>query len=242
MQITIFEQILQIFETSPILNIYGKSGTGKSSLVQYIIGKILRKEPRFYGIWFKASESFSTIRLKSLFPDNPQILDKFYLLPRNHPCETLAEQSNYLSRIATGDLTLPPFINYLIIDNISHHLRRESAELPIRQHMFMKNKFFESSLLPFIFFCQRQDINLILIHEATQIPSNKEKINGLLNAEEIIRPYFHKLFEKIISTTLYLEKINQFSFRAEIRKDCASSPPEYMFHYKILDSRFLFYE
>lgn len=242
MKITIFEQILRIFESTPILNIYGKAGTGKSSLVQYIIGYLIRQEPKSYGLWFKASDYFSTARLKSLFPDNPQLLDKFYLLPRTNPCETLTEQNDYLSRIATGALTLPPFINYLIIDNISHHLRRESAELPIRRHMFMKNKFFESTLLPFIFFCQREDINLILIHEATQIPSDEERENDLLNAKEIIRPYFYQLFGKIISTNLYLEKIRKFSFRAEIREDFASSTPKYAFFYQILDSRFLFYE
>lgn len=234
MQPSIEEALLGQFRGNLMVNIYGKAGTGKSSMAQYLVGTVLRRQKDTNAVWIKASQEFSATRLTSFFGQASSVGDRIYLLPKYGICKDLEQQNGILRRIADGALFLPPRTRHLIIDNISHHLRRTTGDQAIGRHVYLKNKFFESTLGPLLLFCRRTRIRLILIHEATQLPAEDHR-------EEIIRPYYYKLYAEIPALFIRLGKPFNSSnaYRIELNHS-PTAPPERSFAYRIRDTGFQF--
>ena len=104
------------------------------------------------------------------------------------------DQSAFLTTL--GGIILPFNTKYLIIDNISHHLRfAASCCSNIGQKMAMLDKFFSSQLFPLIMRCLREEIVLILIHEVSFDPKLGKN-----------QPFFNKLYSRINSINVSLSK------------------------------------
>lgn len=166
-----------------ILSISGESGTGKTTLAQQIIGYLLLNESENRScVWIQASEQFSQKRFRSLFPERAaSLLQRIFLAPLKTPFQSYEQQLNLFNRISNGDAILPPNVSYMVIDNISHHLRYEVLKnREIGSTSLILNNFFEDSLLPLIFFCKTHSILLILLHEVSYNPE-KEKTEKFYN-------------------------------------------------------------
>jgi ABC-type oligopeptide transport system ATPase subunit len=158
-----------------ILSISGESGTGKTTLAQQIIGYLLLKGSEENScIWIQASEKFSQKRFRSLFPERAaSLMERIFLTPPDTVFQSYEHQASFFKRISNGEIIFPPGVSYMVIDNISHHLRY--AVLKNRQvesTSLILNNFFEDSLLPLIFFCKTNSILLLLLHEVSYNPEN----------------------------------------------------------------------
>jgi len=157
--------------------------------------------------WVQASERFSKKRLGQMFEAHPKkvsFLGKNILVaPNKKPCSTYAEKSLLIENIVSGNFFLPPELRFLVIDNVSHHLRFETSKASsVETKCALLNDFFESQISELLFFCANRGVRLILIHEITFNPeSNKNE------------PFFNKLYSRMDCLTLSLERdlINRIS-------------------------------
>ncbi|MFW9829350.1 MAG: hypothetical protein ACFFB4_03340 [Promethearchaeota archaeon] len=187
----IFMEIQSSLHKNCILSLYGKSGTGKTSFTLYFVGYLITRCKPYQDqcVWIQASEFFPSRRLVQLFKEDIEILryirNNIFITPSKHPFLSYQEQSRYLSEIEGR--TFPPELKYIVIDNISHHLRFEVSRYPsISEKVKLLNSFYESQLLPLVLFCQINNINLILIHEVSYHPSLERTV-----------PFFYKLYSRI---------------------------------------------
>jgi len=185
-----------------ILCIAGPSGSGKTTLAQFITGHLLAIDitRQKQAIWIQASEDFSNKRLEALFSQEPRLLDylkkNIFVIPGNVPCSNIIEQQLVLHKIISKESILPPNVKFIIIDNISHHLRYEFSRLDsLKEKSSLINGFFESLLSPLIMKCRREKINLILIHEISYIPKLKRE-----------RPFLYKVYDRIQAINIELIK------------------------------------
>lgn len=198
--LNIFLEVETLLQTRILLSIYGKSGTGKTSLGLYLVGNLItEKEPYHHQcVWIQASEFFPSKRLSQLFQKDLKKLrflrNNIFITPLKRPFLSIQEQAVFISQIQHK--TLPPELKVIVIDNISHHLRYEISKYEsISEKISVLNNFYENQLFPLIMYCQKDEIILILIHEVSYNPNLKK-----------IVPFFHKLYDRIDSINIYLEK------------------------------------
>jgi RecA/RadA recombinase len=194
--ITLFD----ILRERRIISVSGESSTGKTTLALQLVASALNSElvSNEHCVWIQASEQFPKRRLKSFFKSSPDkfttLLRQIFLFPVTSPFLNYEDQSTFLRTL--GGAMLPFNTKYLVVDNISHHLRfAASCCSDIKQKTALLDEFFSSQLLPLIMRCLNEEINLILIHEVSFDP-------GLGRNQ----PFFNKLYSRINSVNVSLSK------------------------------------
>ncbi|MFX1592772.1 MAG: NB-ARC domain-containing protein [Promethearchaeota archaeon] len=202
-EINFFEGIQRILSLHNILSISGESGTGKTTLALQLIGKFLTyKEPYTSScIWIQASDQFTLKRLTHIFEDNPKELEyitkNIYIIPKKKPVHNYEEQSSTIQKIINPTTIIPPFLKYIVIDNISHHLRYKLTQYSTPKHaLSLLDSFYETQLMPLLLFCKRNKIILIMIHEYTYSPSLQKS-----------KPFFYKLYDRINTIDMILNNV-----------------------------------
>ncbi|MFX0074355.1 MAG: hypothetical protein ACFE96_02860 [Candidatus Hermodarchaeota archaeon] len=184
-----------------IISISGESGTGKTTLGLQLISEVLinQMSEESKCVWIQASEQFPKKRLLSLFKSTPDqihyLLNNIYVYPVKSPFSNYREQSKFFNEL--GTCLLPTNVRFIVIDNISHHLRfGASSCLDIKKKTILLDQFFTSQLLPLIMRCLREKIALILIHEVSFNPNLERN-----------QPFFNKLYSRIQEVSITLSKI-----------------------------------
>ncbi|MFX0040161.1 MAG: NB-ARC domain-containing protein [Promethearchaeota archaeon] len=198
-----FRGLKKLFTHHHILSISGESGTGKTTLALQIVGTLLTYEHPFQDscIWVQASELFSLKRLNQLFQERGNKLEyvknSFYVIPQKIPIQSYEQQASIFQNIFAPNSNIPPNLKYIIIDNISHHLRYKISQFhTIKDISSILDTFYEAQLMPLISFCKQNRIMLILIHEVSY--SLKDQCN---------RPFFYKLYDRIKTIDIVLNKV-----------------------------------
>ncbi len=195
-----------------IISVSGESGTGKTTLALQLIASALTRQDAFddQAVWIQASEQFPKKRLRTFFnsPNSngtPEtLLRKIFLYPVSSPFLRYDDQSAFLRTLRSA--ILPFNTKYLVIDNISHHLRLAASRcFDIKQKMALLNDFFDSQLFPLIMRCLNEEIILILIHEVSFDPKLGKN-----------QPFFNKLYSRINSVNVCLSK--PFNFKSKTKR------------------------
>lgn len=192
-----------------IISISGESGTGKTTLaLQLITSTLIHDGFDDQAVWIQASEQFPKKRLLSLFHNfndkSDAFLKKIFLFPTSTPFLSYEDQSTFLTTL--GCALLPFSTKYLVIDNISHHLRfAVSCCSNFKQRSALLDEFFSSQLFPIIMRCLREDIVLILIHEVS--------FNPALGRNQM---FFNRLYSRINSVNVILS--NPFTFTSKTKR------------------------
>jgi len=191
------KDINKLFSYTPTLSISGESGTGKTTLALFLVGNCLNHEEQC--IWIQASEIFPIKRLNQIFeatPDKLQyIKENIFILPQSHVVHTYQEQCGIFQSLLSDETVLPPNLKFIVIDNISHHLRYEISQLSnISLVSKTMDEFYEYYLMPLIILCKRNSITLLLIHEVTFDPGTSQT-----------RPFFYKLYDRLNTINIVLK-------------------------------------
>ena len=212
-----------------VISISGKSGTGKTTLALQLVSTILTGEKPYENscVWIQASELFPKKRLISLFKTSPgklnYLLKNIFVIPRDKPFSNYKEQSTFFNEL--GTLLLPSNVKFIVIDNISHHLRlAASLNLDVKRRVILLNQFFSSQLFPLIMRCLRDNIILVLIHEVSFNPSSGKT-----------QPFFNKLYSRIQTVNITLSK-NFRSNKKTMEIDCVDNSNGRRLNYEIRDS------
>jgi len=199
-QLSFMEEFHSYISQDGIISIYGESGTGKTTLTLQIISEFIikHKSQNRQCIWVQASEIFPKKRLQTMYRNEPEIisalLKNIFVIPGKKPFSNITTQSAFLKNFET--LALPPNLKYIVIDNISHHLRYAQANISVFQEkMKLMNEFFNHQLFPLIMFCLREKIILFLIHEVSFDPQSGQ-----------LKAYNNKLFERVRCVEINLLK------------------------------------
>ncbi len=203
-ELNLFNGIQKLCSHHNILSISGESGNGKTTLALQLIGNLLTKHKPYEDtcVWIQGSEKFPLKRLTQIFEDKPPkleyIINSVFTLPQKGPIHTYEEQSSIIKKIFNQNLTKPPNLKYIVIDNISHHLRYKLTHFNTpKQTLSLLDSFYETILMPLIIFCKRNKIVLVLVHEVTYSPKLEK-----------IRPFFYKLYDRIRTIDIVLTKAN----------------------------------
>lgn len=191
-----FKGITKLFSFNNIISVSGESGTGKTTLALYLVGNCLEEGEQC--IWIQASEHFPIKRLANLFEKHPKKLESlrgnFFVIPKNHAIRTYQEQCTLLQNLLVETAILPPNLHFIVVDNISHHLRYAISQYnDISRSSKMLNEFYENQMMPLMLFCKRNNLLLILIHEITYVPS--------LSCS---KPFFFKLYDRLKTIDIVL--------------------------------------
>jgi len=183
-----------------IISVSGESSTGKTTLALQLVASALSCEDVTDErcVWIQASEQFPKKRLHTFFRSSPGKFDalvkKIFLYPVSSPFLSYEDQSVFLATL--GSVILPFSTKYLVIDNVSHHLRlAASCCSNVRQKTALLDEYFSSQLFPLIMRCLREEIVLILIHEVSFDPALGKN-----------QPFFNKLYSRINSINVSLSK------------------------------------
>lgn len=186
-----------------IITISGESGTGKTTLALQLVGTFLTSSYPFEEscIWVRASESFPTNRLIRMFHDSSNKLSylqqNIFVTPDHTIVNSYYDQSHLLLKLINKHTILPPNLRYMVIDNISHHLRFEiSKNKDVSIITSLIDEFYDSQLMPLIMFCQREGIYLLLLHEITYDPNTEKN-----------RLFLFKLYDRL--NTIKIELIHR---------------------------------
>lgn len=200
-------EIHKLMNRHKIINISGESGTGKTTLALQLVGDFLTATYPFEEccIWVQASESFPIKRLSRMFANTPQefsyLQQNIFTIPHNTTLNTYFDQSQLFSKIINGLTILPPNLRFMVIDNISHHLRYEISKYnDIKRITSLIDDFYDSQLLPLLMFCQREGIYLILIHEVSYDPNSGRN-----------RSFLFKLYDRV--KTIKIELSHRYNSR-----------------------------
>jgi len=201
-QESVINSIENLFEENTLISISGKAGTGKSTLSLFLVGKFLTATHPYEGscIWVQASDLFSKKRLHSLFSENGKqlmyITQNIFVTPGHGPFTSYSLQLESLKELSEEDYFLPPDIKFIVVDNISHHLRYKLSRVASPENRSsIINTYYDTVLTPLIFRCSREGITLILIHEVSfDVNSNQT------------RPFFAKLYERLQGVHITLLK------------------------------------
>jgi len=198
-------------ERGQIISISGSSGTGKTTLALQIVAESLTAKVPFEEqcLWIQASEGFPKKRLESMLRSEPStlnfLLKNTFIVPSRNVFHDFDEQSKSLRDIPLQ--CLPPEIKFIVIDNISHHLRYRIAEVnDFAGRSKIINRFFDEILFPLIMFCKRTQIHLILIHEVSQDPETGKT-----------RSFYHKLFDRIQDISITLTRPGYSNLRSQMQ-------------------------
>jgi len=197
-QKSVFNGLKKLISHKSLISISGSSGTGKTSLAEFLIGNLLGDNSSC--VWIQASESFPNKRFDIMFKHNLEklknIKEKIFVTPARGPCTTFSEQQQILKKIVNKHRYNPPDLKYIVIDNISHHLRYHIANIDdIRLRNSILNDFFNTQLYPLIMFSHNHNIKLFLIHEMSYNPDLGKNLR-----------FFNKMYERIDSLGLELEE------------------------------------
>ena len=226
----VWQLIRKGFSNKKIITISGVGSSGKTTLALYLVGNLLTLENLEEGscIWIQTSEAFPKKRLETLFSHNLKKLDylsnNIFITPQSKICSSYSEQLSNFKKIIDPKFVLPPELKFIVIDNISHHLRYKiSRSMNISHKMIIFNEFYTNYLLPMIFLCNREELHLILIHEvSSDIDTGK------------MRPFFHKLYDRLDQFQIILVKeINRQSMKLKFDKISQA------FSYNIINSGFI---
>jgi len=200
-QNVILKEFEKIYQHHSVISISGKSGTGKTSLALFLISQSLANSGVYEDscFWVQASEIFPKNRLISMYKDSSEkcdyLLNNIYIAP-SKVIPSYSEQTKLLERIADENYLFPPDLRFIVIDNISHHLRFEISKVDdIRKRTSILEDFYNNIVCPLILRCQREKIALILLHEV----SFNVKLQKTL-------PFFHSLYKRIKGVNIFLEK------------------------------------
>jgi len=199
MQVVVLKSIEKVFQDYSIISIAGESGTGKTSLALFLVGQSLNFKNSCF--WIQVSESFPKNRLISMYKDQKEkcdyLLNNVYITP-SKVISLYSEQNNLLGKIANNKFLFPPDLRFIVIDNISHHLRFEISKVDdIRKRTSILDGFYDNILCPLILRCQRESITLILLHEV----SFNIKLQKTL-------PFFYSLYKRIRGVNIFLSKLS----------------------------------
>lgn len=202
-EVDFFGGIRKLLTHHNIVSISGESGTGKTTLALQLIGKLLTYEEPCQDscVWVQASELFSLKRLTQVFQEKGKklkyIQNNIYVIPPKKPVHTYVQQSSIIQQIIRPTAIIPPSLKYIVIDNISHHLRYMLTKFHSPKDISsLLDSFYEMQLMPLILFCKRNEIVLILIHEVTFSPKDQGN-----------RPFFYKLYDRIKTIDMVLSNI-----------------------------------
>jgi len=183
-----------------IISVSGASSTGKTTLALQLVASALSSEVSIdeHCVWIQASEQFPKKRLHTFFKSSPgkfdHLVKKIFLYPVTSPFLSYEDQSAFFTTL--GRIILPFNTKYLVIDNISHHLRLASSCCSnFKQKTALLDRFFSFQLFPLIMRCLREEIVLILIHEVSFDPKLGKN-----------QPFFNKLYSRINSVNVSLSK------------------------------------
>jgi len=192
-----------------IISVSGESGTGKTTLALQLVASALTQQDAFddQAVWIQASEQFPKKRLCTFFKSSNKtpeaLMKKIFLYPITTPFLRYEDQSAFLRTLRSA--ILPYNTKYLVIDNISHHLRLAASRcFDIKQKTALLDDFFDSQLFPLIMRCLREEIVLILIHEVSFDPKLGKN-----------QPFFNKLYSRINSVNVCLSK--PFNFKSKTK-------------------------
>ncbi|MFX1337758.1 MAG: AAA family ATPase [Promethearchaeota archaeon] len=201
-QEAIFRGLEQLISLKKIVSVAGSSGTGKTTLALQLVGNLITQYRPYKNscIWIQASEIFPNRRLNKIFEFFPEKLyylkEHMFITPKKRICKNYHSQTKIIENIVNGGMMLPPGLKFVVIDNISHHLRYQIFKADdINRKISILNDFFNSYLLPLILLCMREDIILILIHEVSYDLNLAEKV-----------PFLYKLYERIDSLIISLTR------------------------------------
>ncbi len=203
--------LFNLLKERRIISVSGESGTGKTTLALQLIASGLTQKDALDDqvVWIQASEQFPKKRLRTLFKNSKgkfdSLLKKIFLYPVSSPFLSYEDQSAFLTSL--GSIILPFNTKYLVIDNISHHLRfAASCCSNIKQKIALLDEFFASQLFPLIMRSLREEIVLILLHEVSFDPKIGKN-----------QPFFNKLYSRINSVNVNLLKsFNSSTKRMEL--------------------------
>ncbi len=202
-EVDFFGGIRKLLTHHNIISISGESGTGKTTLGLQLVGTLLTYEEPYLDscVWVQASELFSLKRLTQVFQEKGKklkyIQNNIYVIPQERPVHTYVQQSSIIQQIIRPTAIIPPSLKYIVIDNISHHLRYMLTKFHSPKDISsLLDSFYEMQLMPLILFCKRNEIVLILIHEVTFSPKDQGN-----------RPFFYKLYDRIKTIDMVLYNI-----------------------------------
>ena len=182
----------KLFLSKKLASIYGESSTGKTTMALQLIDFFL--SPGETCIWIQASEEFPIKRFNVL--SNNVNLSQIFISPKNNTCSSYEHFLLVLKSLFDEYSCLPPSVKFIVIDNISHHLRYKiSQSSEVREVMAIQNDFYDNYLLRLIMMCEKEDISLILLHEITYNPNLDKNV-----------PFYNRLYERLDSITISLEK------------------------------------
>ncbi|MFX1426698.1 MAG: hypothetical protein ACFFBE_09620 [Promethearchaeota archaeon] len=201
LQSLVLKEFDAMFQKNSLISISGESGTGKTSLVLYLVANMLTKEKDSENscFWIQASEQFPKKRLLSMYKEYNEVsnflLNNFYVAPGN-TISSYSEQTYFIQNLLDDRFIFPPDLRFIVIDNISHHLRFQISKVSdIKQRATLLDDFYNNMLCPLILLCQREKITLILLHEV----SYNVKLQKTL-------PFFYSLYSRIKSVNIFLKK------------------------------------
>ena len=192
-----------------IISISGPSGSGKTTLaLQLITSTLTQNGFDDHAVWIQASEEFPKKRLLTFFNNSKAksatVLKRIFLFPTSTPFLSYEKQSTFFTSL--GSTILPFGTKYIIIDNISHHLRlAASCCSNFKQRTALLDEFFSSQLFPIIMRCLRENIVLILIHEVSFNPESGRN-----------QMFFNKLYSRINSVNVRLS--NSFNRTSKTKR------------------------
>ena len=193
----IISHVFNLAKKNGLISISGKSSTGKTTLALQFVSALmtLEKPYRNQCVWIQASEKFTKKRLSSLLKSCPDKLN--YVLKNIFVSDFFSnyqEQSAYFRKLKTT--IFPNNVKFIVIDNISHHLRfAASHQSGFKERRVLLDEFFSVQLFPLIMRCLREKIILILIHEVSFDPSSGKT-----------KPFYSKLYDRIDSLKVNLSK------------------------------------
>ncbi len=231
-QQSLMNNFRELFHKNALISISGEAGTGKTSLSLYLVGNFLTSTTPYEGscIWVQASELFPKKRVESLFKEQPKKLDYIinntFITPRTGMFGTYDRQLEGLHQLSNN--FLPPDVQFIVIDNISHHLRYKLSRISdVKVRADIINKFYDLVVSPLIFRCYREKITLILIHEVSYNLESQQNY-----------PFFSKLYRRLKGLDISLSK-SLFTERRTMK--LASNNKEVSFTFDIAENGFRFF-
>lgn len=177
------------YERFNVLNISGKAGVGKSSFIQWLVGNMISKKLRSC-VWISAGKKFSARRLNELFQKNEKKLN--YLKNQFFTIHVTSyfDQFDKIKKIASSVIQMPPEIQFIVVDNVSFHIRYLLSTInDVKKTVKLIDSFFEKQIFPLKMFASRIKAKLIFVHEVSYNPKLDKTIKflpGVFNRIESI--------------------------------------------------------